>query len=133
LDLQANLQRAATPEAVMNQNTLLEKLSKQPWTNEERAAQPDDINQDLAIHGWVIRYRMTKHFKDLIRNLYMEAIETEDARDFTIGAQEQLKKEIESWGEKPMSAEEFMAHQERQAEKVKDMATIKRLQDKWKE
>jgi hypothetical protein len=68
--------------------------------------------------------------KDLIRSLYNDSISCEDARDFTIGVQEQLEALIRSWGENPMSPEEYMEAQRVAEERRRDEAEFERLRKK---
>lgn len=53
-----------------------------------------------ALAGEVLRLR------SIIRDLQVEATETDDARDFTIGLIEQLQREIKSWQEKARSLDD---------------------------
>ena len=68
--------------------------------------------------------------KEYIRATYQSAIESEDARDFILGTIEGFKAKIESWGEKPMTAQEYMDAQEAAHEKAKDEADFERLKRK---
>ena len=68
--------------------------------------------------------------KQFIRDMYQDAISCEDARDFTLGAQESLETLIRSWGEDPMSPQEYMEAQEAAIEKAKDEREFERLREK---
>ena len=58
---------------------------------------------------------------------YQDSLESEDAREFIMGVQEHFKEEIESWGETPMSAQEYMAAQEAEQERAAKMKEFLRL------
>ena len=101
-------------------STLKQRLSaksRRPPSPKERAATAKD---EIAA------------LKDIIRMLYNDAISTEDARDFTLGVQDQLGVLIRSWGEELMTPEEYMAAQEAAQERARDLAEIERLKRKHK-
>jgi hypothetical protein len=68
--------------------------------------------------------------KQFIRDTYQESISCEDARDFTLGIQEGFQAKIESWGETPMTAEEYMEAQQVAAERAADEREFDRLRKK---
>ena len=68
--------------------------------------------------------------KEVIRMLYNDAISCEDAGDFTRGVQTSLQALIASWGEKPMSPEEYMEQQQQVEETAKDEREFERLRQK---
>lgn len=68
--------------------------------------------------------------RQFIRDTYQESISCEDARDFTLGIQESFHAKIESWGEKPMTAEEYMEAQRVADERARDLAQIELLKKK---
>lgn len=68
--------------------------------------------------------------KAFIRELYQDAISTDDARDFTIGVQDSLRALITSWGEKVLTPEEYMEQQRVAQERADDEREFERLAKK---
>lgn len=68
--------------------------------------------------------------KDLIRSLYNDSISCDDAGDFTLGVQAQLEALIRSWGEAPLTPEEYEERQRAAEERARDEAEFERLRRK---
>jgi len=129
-DLYALKQRLIAKATATGETPLQRTLRSQTQTQKERNAIPSDVRGDQEQDAFCMLHREREHLRGVIRGLYQDAIETEDARDFTSGVQEQLEKELISWGEKPMSAQEYMEAQEEAAERAKDEADFERLRRK---
>ena len=101
----------------------------------------DGIPSTQQLQEWLFDTFATTHLRpklilecirlrDLIKETQESAVSCDDARDFTVGVMEDLGKEIESWGEKALTSEEFMAAQREAEERDKDEADFERLRKK---
>jgi len=65
--------------------------------------------------------------KQFIRDTYQGSISTEDGGEFTLGVQEDFQAKIKSWGETPMTPEEYMDAQREAQERAANEKEFERL------
>lgn len=78
---------------------------------------------------WMLAYEVLR-LRGILKGLQEESISCDDARDFTLGVQDQLTDEVRTWGDDAMSAEAYMQAQKEAEERAKDEAEFERLRKK---
>lgn len=78
---------------------------------------------------WMLAYEVLR-LRGLLKDLQEESISCDDARDFTLGVQDQLTNEVQKWGDDTMSAAEYMEAQKEAEERARDEAEFERLRKK---
>lgn len=68
--------------------------------------------------------------RGILTGLYESSISAEDAGDFTRCVQEDLQAELQSWGENPMTAQEYMDAQEGAQARARDEREFERLRQR---
>lgn len=109
--------------------TLKERLEK-------KTEKSDASARGLLVGGAVLESQLQETqseleaLKDFLRDLYNDSISCDDAREFTLSVQNRLQALIASWGEKPMSPQEYMEKQRREEEEARDRQELERLAKK---